>query len=439
MKCSYYNILAPLDDGRCLIYNTLHESLAVLSESEKREYELIGQSIVEDGALFDELAAARFLVDDPEKEAGWIQYEYEKYKFNNRLFELIITPTIDCNFRCAYCYEKKRPGSMSEHVRERLVRFVEDSYQAQPFKEFRVTWYGGEPLLEPDIIEQLSTRFLAFCNEKGVGYHAAIMTNGSLADEATMRRMYACGVRSVQVTFGGKGAVHDRERPSVDGLPSYETVRENVERMLDDGVAAVHVEYVFDADNLESCLEVVRELGFRETLYTHFPYPKMDYNNEFRDKNGNELFHLQTPKDRALGYRDIILATKPDVSHWRQLLRPLHHYCGAQTDRFYVIDEQGRAYKCICDVDKPDARALFNICDDEEDRVVNWQMETYYMTGNPVKSAPCRTCKVLPLCNGYCRIDRDPERYWVPVRCHPIKTVIEDYVRDYYRALTEEV
>lgn len=328
MKPSYYNVVVDLGDNEHLLYNTHTEGMVVLSDDERASYDLIAEndyreSELDDNAsaleLFKELQKRNFILDDPETEASWIEYEYEKYKFNNRLFELIITPTLACNFCCEYCYERKRPGVMSREVQDAIVRFVEESYDDQPFKEFRVTWYGGEPLLSPSTIEYLSEKFLAFCHEHNVAYHAALMTNGSLADESMMKRMYACGIKSVQVTFGGKGEIHDNERKSVDGSSSYQKIYDNTQRMLADGTA-VHVEYVFDADNLASCIEVAEEIGPHDNIFTHFPYPKMDYNNEFYDENGNCKFSLQTPEERAFGYRDIIMATKPDAIHWHQLL-----------------------------------------------------------------------------------------------------------------------
>lgn len=437
MKHSYYNVLTNLSEDEYLLYNTNSEAMAVLTSSEKDDYERIGKGELAEGPLYEALLANRFILENPEDEASWLEYEYEKYKYNNRLFELIITPTISCNLRCSYCYERKRPGFMSENVQDALIRFVEQSYEQQPFREFRVTWYGGEPLLGANIIERLSKAFLKFCDTHGVAYHASLMTNGSLASKEMMDRMYACGVKSVQVTFGGKGEVHDSERPAVDGTPKFQTIYDNTCRMLDDGTA-VHVEYVFDADNIDSCIEVASDLGPHHNIFTHFPYPKMDYNNDFCDSNGVCRYHLQTPKEQAQGYRDIILATQPDADHWRQLLHPLKHYCGAQTDRFFVIDEQGRAYKCICDVDKPDTHTLFNVCEPVEERKVNWEKMTYYMGHNPIKNSRCRTCRVLPLCNGYCFIDQDQDRDWVANRCYPMKYAIEDFLRAYYEAKTKE-
>ena len=438
MKASYYNVTVELEQGETLLYNTYWQSMATLDKDEAEAYEALKSGEPDEGftAFYDELAEKRFLVDDPEREADWLEYEFERYKYNNEMFELIVCPTIDCNFRCPYCYEKKRPGRMDEQTQDALLAFVQESYDEQPFQKMRVTWYGGEPLLEQQIIERLSRGFLDFCDSHGIDYHAALMTNGSLASEDAMRRMEACGVKSVQVTFGGKGKVHDCERPEIHGKSTFDTIYSNVCRMMDEG-KTLHVEYVFDRDNIDSCLEVVDDLAGNGNVYTHFPYPKMDYNNDFTDADGNEKFNLQTPRERAESYRDIILRSRPTLGQWRQFMRPIHHYCGCSYDRFFVIDELGNAYKCICDVDKPDTHRLFNINEPAETRSINWKMMSYYMDDNPLNSPTCRSCKVFPLCNGYCYIDRDADRFWVPVRCHPIKMVIDDFVAAYYRSMQE--
>ena len=443
MKHSYYNVVSKLDDDTSLLYNTYWESLAVLDEDELAAYREV-ESASEDelqSPLMCQLAQQHFIIDNPEDEADWIQYEYEKDKFNNRVFELVICPTIDCNFRCPYCYEKKRPGMMPLDIQDAVVRFVEECYEELPFLEMRVTWYGGEPLLGADVIEYLSGHFLSFCEKHDIPYHASIMTNGSLADKCMMDRMYACGVKSMMITFGGKGELHDRQRPSVDGSPTYETILENTKRILADGTP-VNIECVYDSENLESLVELAGDFARgenSENVYMHYPYPKTDYNNDLVDEDGNQLFDLKAQlKQRASAFEQLHFAAGFDSKRWHSIIRPLHHFCGAHTERDYIIDELGGVYKCMCDMDKPETHQIFNVLDDPDKRKFNLKKLMYYMSYNPVRSKPCRTCRVMPICKGSCFIDHDPERYWVPTSCHPIKVAIVDYVRAYYEALVEE-
>ena len=130
MKHSYYNVLSDMEDGTSLLYNTYWESLVRLTAEELQLYEQVESASEEElrNPLYSELEKQHFILDDPNDEADWIQYEYEKYKFNNKVFELIICPTISCNYCCPYCYEKKRPGLMTLEIQDAVMRFVEQSY-----------------------------------------------------------------------------------------------------------------------------------------------------------------------------------------------------------------------------------------------------------------------------------------------------------------------
>lgn len=82
------------------------------------------------------------------------------FRYNRSHLSLVIAATSNCNFRCVYCYEGSvlRASTMSEAIQEAIVKFVES--EAPHLETFTVTWYGGEPLLALDIIENLSIKFV---------------------------------------------------------------------------------------------------------------------------------------------------------------------------------------------------------------------------------------------------------------------------------------
>ena len=85
---------------------------------------------------------------------------------------LTVCPTLACNFACPYCFETARPGRMSRETQDALVKFVGEEMTLFRLRELHVAWFGGEPLLCPDVIESLSERFMDACREQGAEYGA---------------------------------------------------------------------------------------------------------------------------------------------------------------------------------------------------------------------------------------------------------------------------
>ena len=69
-----------------------------------------------------------------------------------------------------------------------------------PDDEVVFRWFGGEPLLAPEIVESLSQRLIALADERGIEYDAGIITNGYLLDQDTVDMLARCKVCALQTT-----------------------------------------------------------------------------------------------------------------------------------------------------------------------------------------------------------------------------------------------
>src|SRR5690606_23118219 len=94
-------------------------------------------------------------------ELSSIKLNRAKSKYHDNSLSLTIAPTLDCNMCCPYCYEDKNKTVMSEEIQNKLIDFVERHLKDYPnIESFTVTWYGGEPLLQKEIVYNLSRELI---------------------------------------------------------------------------------------------------------------------------------------------------------------------------------------------------------------------------------------------------------------------------------------
>lgn len=68
---------------------------------------------------------------------------------------LTIMPTERCNFRCPYCYEDHRAADMEQFHIDAIKTYI--AQKAPHIKGLNVSWFGGEPTLFPQYIEEVNT------------------------------------------------------------------------------------------------------------------------------------------------------------------------------------------------------------------------------------------------------------------------------------------
>lgn len=74
-----------------------------------------------------ELVKGNFLVEDDADELKLLEHRLNRSRYASGVLGLTIAPTLNCNFRCAYCYEKKyyQNSKMNEETEDAIVTFVQ--------------------------------------------------------------------------------------------------------------------------------------------------------------------------------------------------------------------------------------------------------------------------------------------------------------------------
>ncbi len=145
--------------------------------------------------------------------------------------------THGCNLRCTYCYTGEKTGrSMTRKTADQAVDFTLVEARKSGARFLDVTFFGGEPLLEKELIFHIADRFL---KEKSpeTDLFLKTSTNGLLLSEPVLtelskRRIY------VSISSDGPPDIHDRLRPNAGGGPTSRAVERAMGLLLKSNPAA---------------------------------------------------------------------------------------------------------------------------------------------------------------------------------------------------------
>ena len=230
-KYSDYNLFARVPENRDLVawINTLESAC---SEMTIREYALLTKILTfpEDHPLIEHYAKRGIITNVDEKE----KLREMLAKNHKELGELRLTicPTMGCNFDCPYCFEKHIPGKMSEETQEQIVRLADRVLAKEEIKRLYVLWFGGEPLLYPEIIESLSKRLIETAERHQAEYGSEIITNGYLLNEHAIHVLEEARISRVQVTLDGMKEAHDRTRHLVNRGGTFDVIVKNLHQKM---------------------------------------------------------------------------------------------------------------------------------------------------------------------------------------------------------------
>lgn len=191
-----------------------------LTEQEFKQF--TANSIDENHPRFQELKDKLFLYTGSKEE--YIRSTEEYYReYNGFLFEptslLIIALTNACNNHCVYCQANgsQHLSTMTEAVADQIIKRIDE----MPSKYVTVEFQGGEPLICFDLIQYMILQCEQKIKNKNIRF--TLVSNLILLTE-DMADFFAAHSVSVSTSLDGPQSLHDKNRPSVSGISSYEAV-----------------------------------------------------------------------------------------------------------------------------------------------------------------------------------------------------------------------
>ena len=131
-----------------------------------------------------------------------------------------------CNLNCAYCFasQGKYHGDravMSFEVGKRALDFLVENSGTR--RNLEVDFFGGEPLMNFDVVKQLVAYARSIEKEKKKNFRFTLTTNGVLVDEDVIDfANRECS--NVVLSLDGRKEIHDRYRVDYAGNGSWEKI-----------------------------------------------------------------------------------------------------------------------------------------------------------------------------------------------------------------------
>lgn len=155
----------------------------------------------------------------------------EKF-YQNGLKGLTLQVTQNCNLRCSYCvysglYNTRTHSNkrMSFELAKKGIDYLLD--HSQDTEELRIGFYGGEPLLEYELICKCVNYITQHANGKKINYY--ITTNATLLTQTIINFLVQNNF-TLTISFDGPKDIHDSQRRFVNtNKGSFDVVISNLQ------------------------------------------------------------------------------------------------------------------------------------------------------------------------------------------------------------------
>jgi uncharacterized protein len=318
----------------------------------------------------------------------------------NNLPSYVITSwlhlTDRCNLRCSYCYLPHVREDMSPETGRAAIDATFRSAIANGFKQVKLKYAGGEPLLRFPLIVELHRYAQSLAEEHGLGLEGVVLSNGTLLTAEMVETLKLLGLR-LMISLDGLGQYHDSHRPYAGGRGSFADVAEAVDLALANGLTP-NISVTVSSRTAEGLPEVMAWILERDLPFSLNFYRENELSASHEDMRLDEqkiingmlaafrIIENNLPRRPFLG--GIVDRANLSASHT--------HTCGVGQN-YLVFDQNGQVAKCQMNIRKPvtDVHAADPLAFIRADQVGIQNLHVEEKEG-------CKTCEWKHWCAGGC-------------------------------------
>jgi uncharacterized protein len=366
---------------------------------------------------------------------------------NKRGMSLYLLISQSCNMKCVYClngaqtYQIDKNLMMSKEIALKSIERCLDNISFQGYLE--IIFFGGEPLLNWPLAKEIISYCEAVFKEKHPDklfkYHftsnLSFLPNDLIEWATKYNISFLCDI-------DGPAKIHNLCRPFKNGSPTYNTIINNIRRLL---MAGIEVDLratvtTLNQDYLLDIAEHYKSIGVKSCAFV--PVSPVNSDEDILDEK-----LVPSPQRIIAGLTKVYRSNVWPV----EALFPFNQYlsrlcpgtkmvvgCGAPYGNTAIVDAAGDVYPCIYLVGIK-RFCLGNINDESYPKkdLIRWMYDYLHVD----HMEECQSCSWRYICGGGCPLGRltvinNPKatdkvkRYSKQITCKYTKTILELLIWD---------
>lgn len=320
---------------------------------------------------------------------------------------------------------------MSEDVMQGITKFVEN---IEDLKIFKLTWFGGEPLMAVPEMEKLYRKLRR--KLKSVTFHSNIITTGFHLTEENIKALQRMKVTNMQITLDGLRETHNKIKFTEGCEDAFSQVLDNLDRTCE---IAPEIHIVIRTNLTKSNAHEYQELqqmilqrytGKNLSIAPAFVMDRSDCGNVHDSNVFTAKEYPQYILDLSAKDVDSPFVRYPN----KEILE-----CAIRNPYSLSFDPEGNVYKCWEHIGETKYAigkiSKKGLIEDINNTLLNRQM----YGADPLEDPACRKCPYLPICCGGCPIQRIENKFedGKNVCCTYYKGHIDEFILEHIRRKEE--
>ncbi len=260
-KCLGQNLILDVDTSA--LYSMDEPAWEAASLFKTMKTEDIVQSLSQRYPLHDIESAVEELVEMETAGMLFSDIDFEGQQLLNdekSLKAVCLHVAHDCNLRCDYCFASKGDFDqgrklMPETVGLKALEMLIENSGSR--KSLEVDFFGGEPLMNLDVVKQLVIQGNEMAAKAGKTISFTLTTNG-LALNDDICAYLNDNMKNVVISLDGRKEIHDALRKTIGGKGSFDIIMPKLKRFVElRGEKDHYVRGTFTKANLDFCSDVL--------------------------------------------------------------------------------------------------------------------------------------------------------------------------------------